>query len=103
MKQLKWLLSGQILFLSLLVLVASLQDLHAVKARSCSPADDLYLTASPLHGYRLVRGADRTSANDRDANMDAWRNPEVNSINREPMHAHFVPFISEKYAIETIR
>lgn len=100
MKQLKWLLSGQILFLSLLVLVASLQDLHAVKARSCSPADDLYLTASPLHGYRLVRGADRTSANDRDANMDAWRNPEVNSINREPMHAHFVPFISEKYAIE---
>ncbi|MGI6046860.1 MAG: glycoside hydrolase family 2 TIM barrel-domain containing protein [Petrimonas sp.] len=30
----------------------------------------------------------------------AWQTPLINSINREPMHAHFIPFISEYAAIE---
>ncbi len=29
-----------------------------------------------------------------------WQTPLINSINREPMQAHFIPFISEKAAIE---
>lgn len=32
-----------------------------------------------------------------------WQNPTVNSINREPMRAHFIPFISEESAIEQSR
>lgn len=32
-----------------------------------------------------------------------WQDPTVNSINREPMHAYFVPFISEDAAIEQNR
>lgn len=28
-----------------------------------------------------------------------WQDPQVNEINREPMHAHFIPFISEKAAL----
>lgn len=29
-----------------------------------------------------------------------WQNPQVNSINREPMHAHFIPFSSEQGALK---
>lgn len=28
-----------------------------------------------------------------------WQNPQVNEINREPIHAHFIPFSSEKDAL----
>lgn len=33
------------------------------------------------------------------ANPEVWQNPGVNAINREPMHAHFIPYKSEKYAL----
>lgn len=29
-----------------------------------------------------------------------WQNPQVNEINREPMHAHFIPFMNEKAALD---
>lgn len=29
-----------------------------------------------------------------------WQNPQVNEINREPMHAHFIPFVNESYALK---
>lgn len=29
-----------------------------------------------------------------------WQNPQVNSMNREPMHAHFIPFTSEQGALQ---
>lgn len=28
-----------------------------------------------------------------------WQNPKVNEMNREPMHAHFIPFINESAAL----
>ncbi len=28
-----------------------------------------------------------------------WQNPQVNEINREPMHAHFIPFVNEASAL----
>ncbi|MFA6673155.1 MAG: sugar-binding domain-containing protein, partial [Methanoculleus sp.] len=28
-----------------------------------------------------------------------WQNPQLNEINREPAHAHFIPFIKEKHAL----
>ena len=31
-----------------------------------------------------------------------WQNPLVNEINREPMHAHFIPYTSEKAALNQI-
>ena len=30
-----------------------------------------------------------------------WQDPTVNSINREEMTAHFIPFINEKFALES--
>ena len=33
------------------------------------------------------------------ANPEVWQNPGVNAINREAMHAHFIPYKSEKYAL----
>lgn len=37
------------------------------------------------------------------ANSDKpWQNPLVNEINREPMHAHFIPYTSEEAAIGQI-
>ena len=34
-----------------------------------------------------------------DSNKEPWQTPLVNSINREPITAHFIPFKSEKYVI----
>lgn len=39
----------------------------------------------------------------RASGKEPWQDPTVNGINREPMHAHFVPFISEEAAIEQNR
>lgn len=35
------------------------------------------------------------------ANADnvPWQNPQINEINREAMHAHFIPFINEDAAL----
>lgn len=34
------------------------------------------------------------------AENEPWQNPTVNEINREPMHAHFVPFTNESNALK---
>lgn len=34
------------------------------------------------------------------ANNEPWQNPQVNEINREPMHAHFIPFTNEANALK---
>lgn len=31
-----------------------------------------------------------------------WQNPQINAINREPMHAHFIPFRTEEGAMQQI-
>lgn len=33
------------------------------------------------------------------ADNEPWQNPEVNAINREPMHAYFTPYVSEAAAL----
>lgn len=33
------------------------------------------------------------------ADNEPWQNPQVNEMNREPMHAHFIPFTSEAHAV----
>ena len=32
------------------------------------------------------------------ADNEPWQNPQVNEMNREPMHAHFTPFTNEANA-----
>ena len=34
------------------------------------------------------------------ADNEPWQNPQVNEINREPMHAHFIPFTNEANALK---
>ncbi|ADV42527.1 glycoside hydrolase family 2 TIM barrel-domain containing protein [Bacteroides helcogenes] len=34
------------------------------------------------------------------ADKEPWQNPQVNEINREPMHAHFIPFTNEANAMK---
>lgn len=34
-----------------------------------------------------------------DENKVPWQNPQVNAMNREPLHAHFIPFKTEQAAI----
>ena len=34
---------------------------------------------------------------------EPWQNPNINEINREPMRAHFTPYISEKVALEQLK
>ncbi|WP_418987215.1 glycoside hydrolase family 2 TIM barrel-domain containing protein [Bacteroides heparinolyticus] len=34
------------------------------------------------------------------ADNEPWQNPQVNELNREPMHAHFIPFASEAGALK---
>ena len=34
------------------------------------------------------------------AENEPWQNPMVNEINREPMHAHFIPFTNESNALK---
>lgn len=33
------------------------------------------------------------------ADVEPWENPQINAINREPMSAHFIPFINEDAAL----
>ena len=34
------------------------------------------------------------------ADNEPWQNPQVNEMNREPMHAHFTPFTNEANALK---
>lgn len=34
------------------------------------------------------------------ADNEPWQNPQVNEINREPMHAHFIPYTNEANALK---
>ena len=34
------------------------------------------------------------------ADNEPWQNPQVNEMNREPMHAHFIPFTNEANALK---
>ena len=34
---------------------------------------------------------------------EPWQNPTINEINREPMRAHFTPYISEQVALEQLK
>ena len=34
------------------------------------------------------------------ADNEPWQNPQINEINREPMHAHFIPFTNEANALK---
>lgn len=47
--------------------------------------------------FFLLIGICTLQAQNRD--REVWQNPAVNSINREPIHAHFIPYKSEKSAI----
>ena len=33
------------------------------------------------------------------AENEPWQNPKINAINREPMSAHFIPFVNEAAAL----
>ena len=37
------------------------------------------------------------------AQSEPWQDPSINQINREPMHAHFIPFRTEKSALSQQR
>ena len=34
------------------------------------------------------------------ADNEPWQNPQVNEMNREPMNAHFTPFVDEAGAMK---
>ena len=34
------------------------------------------------------------------ADNEPWQNPQINEMNREPMHAHFTPFTNEANALK---
>ena len=44
-----------------------------------------------------------TTAKGEDLKDLPWQNPNVNEINREPMRAHFIPFTSEKGALNQLQ
>ena len=40
--------------------------------------------------------------NNPEPTYEEWENPQIFEINREPSHAHFIPFESKKLAIEGV-
>ena len=36
------------------------------------------------------------------ADNEPWQNPQINEMNREPMHAHFTPFTNEANALKQV-